>query len=436
MTDTAGLRTAAVRDAQSIAWDTVARIRDDAERASRPTPDEFTGRVEPRWHPLSIDQGDLGLAFMYATADRVDPDAGWDSSAHQHLSAVGASFGSVGPIGPGVFGTGAVLLAFRALSRGGARYQRAEAEAERVLRERLRSLLRSSPLRGGLPTAAFDVASGVAGALMTGLTTDSSDPSAHQMVAEAAAALSIWARQAAPEGLWTPQTGVTDFDRAHRPEAASGYIDLGYAHGVPGVLAALGGARRAGIAVDGLDDAVDRLRAELTADLIDTRWGADVPYRRTAAVYGEYLPARTAWCYGGPGVALALAVSARDAGELRVSEKLWRSSVDRPRAARSTAAAGICHGTAGLLLVGRALRRAGLEVPDADLDRLVGEILDDHDDGSRYGFRDLDHHGVAFDSAGFLQGAAGVAAALLSITAETPSPAETVFTGVADVRAR
>ncbi|MCJ1712945.1 hypothetical protein MT346_01990 [Curtobacterium sp. VKM Ac-2922] len=373
---------------------------------------------------------------MYATADRIDPAAGWDADAHQHLSEVGASFASVGPIGPGAFGTGAVLLAFRALSRGGTRYRRAESEAERVLRERLRSLIRSSPLRGGLPTATYDLASGVAGALITGLATADADPSARQTVIEAAAALSIWARHAPPEGLWTPPTGVTDFERAHRPETASGYVDLGYAHGVAGVLAALGGAHRAGITVDGLDDAIDHLRAELTADLIDTKWGVDVPYRRTAAVYSEYLPARTAWCYGGPGVALALAVSARDRDEMRAPEQLWRSSVDRPRAARNTAGAGICHGTAGLLLVGRALSRAGLAVPDTDLLELVGEILDQHDDGSRYGFRDLDQHGVAFDSAGFLQGAAGVAAALLSITEDDPSPAETIFTGVADVRAR
>lgn len=426
----------ATATAVAVALETTERILADTGRAGRTTPDSLTGAPGVHWHPLSIDQGDLGLAFLLATMDRVAPDDGWDVHAHRHLSAVGAAFADAGAMGPGLFGAGGVALAFRALDRSGTRYQRAEADVQRVVAEQLHALLRTSPLRGGLPTAAYDVASGVAGALSAAMVLHRDDPGSSPLVVESAAALANWACRPAPEGLWTPPSSVTAHDQQHRPETAGGYVDLGFAHGTAGVLAALGSARRAGVRVDALDEAITRLRTELLATVVGTRWGDDVPYRRTAAVYEEEVLSRTAWCYGAPGVALALAASARDDAEREPAERLWRSTVDRPRAARGTPVAGICHGTSGLLLVGRALGRLGVHVPRADLDALTSSVLDDFVADSRYGFRDAGPDGTHFDSAGFLQGAAGIAAALVASTVDVATPAELVFTGVLDVPAR
>lgn len=421
-----------VSEANRIGWKVVARIAGDDALRDLESPHALTGETGRQWHPLSVDQGDLGLAFLYATADCADPEGGWDTRAHSHLLAVASSFAAATSTGPGLFGAGAVSIAFQVLGRGGTRYRRAHEAADQSVRGQLRSLLERVPLQGGLPTRDYDLASGVAGALASMIITGCSktDP----LAKEATKTLASWALRRAPQGYWTPGAHVTEFDRLNRPECVDGYLDLGLAHGVAGVLATLGAAHRMGIEADAAREAGVRLRNELGDNLSRTSHGVDVAYRRTASVVSRSDAARTAWCYGVPGLALAFASSAVEEGDRAVAEELWASTMARPRASRGLSGSGICHGSAGLVLVGRALRRSGVPVPEEDLVSLVTEIIDASQESSRYGFRDLDNRGVEYDTAGFLQGAAGVAATLLSVGSPVPTAAEKIFTGVIDAR--
>ena len=123
------------------------------------------------------------------------------------------------------------------------------------------------------------------------------------------------------------------------------YHNLGLAHGVPGVVALLGLACAAGVAVAQarplLDGTVRWLLAQQT------------PGGFPSGVALEHVdkPARLAWCYGDPGVAVTLLGAAR-----LVDEPAWerealaiaRRAAQRPAEQSGVVDAGLCHGAAGL----------------------------------------------------------------------------------------
>ncbi|MDP8931697.1 MAG: lanthionine synthetase C family protein [Actinomycetota bacterium] len=145
---------------------------------------------------------------------------------------------------------------------------------------------------------------------------------------------------------WTPATELSPDDREEHP---SGLVDLGVAHGVPGAIAVLGAI--CGIGVESprahqlLEGAVSWLRAQA----VTTDTGPTYPY--SVAPGAEPEPARSAWCYGDPGVAAALLVAARGAQQPaweRAAVELACRAAGRPPAETGIIDAGFCHGTAGL----------------------------------------------------------------------------------------
>ncbi|MBV9111064.1 MAG: hypothetical protein JO306_16785, partial [Gemmatimonadetes bacterium] len=132
----------------------------------------------------------------------------------------------------------------------------------------------------------------------------------------------------------------------------AGKYDLGMAHGVPGViaflsLALLAGARRE-LAEGMLRDAVRWLVSHQRADAAQGAYGTAIDARDPA----RPLHRRAAWCYGDPGVAVALLLAARALGD----DALQAHAHALARSAAAFAArergrvldASLCHGSAGL----------------------------------------------------------------------------------------
>jgi hypothetical protein len=134
--------------------------------------------------------------------------------------------------------------------------------------------------------------------------------------------------------------------RAFHPE---GHYDLGLAHGVPAVLPLLALAWRAGVrepvASYLLSDGVRWLlaqREEAGSVSCFTTW---------IAPGVERTPARLAWCYGDPGIAVALLAAARLAGRPdweREALAVARRAAERPIEGAGVWDAGLCHGAFGV----------------------------------------------------------------------------------------
>lgn len=126
-------------------------------------------------------------------------------------------------------------------------------------------------------------------------------------------------------------------------------FDLGLAHGTPGVIALLGLAYAADIQPHLCTALLEGAVPWLLAQQLPDGEGSSFPGR--AGVGIEPVPARCAWCYGDPGVAVALLGAAR-----RLGRPAWEQAA--LRIARHAAAdreqrydvrdAQLCHGSAGV----------------------------------------------------------------------------------------
>jgi lantibiotic modifying enzyme len=143
---------------------------------------------------------------------------------------------------------------------------------------------------------------------------------------------------------WTPPR------RGPRPEyCLPGGVDLGVAHGIAGVIPFLARVYRLGLAVPTVRPLLDGAVGWLLAHVADTASGPTVPYFVAEGV--EPGPARSAWCYGDPGVAAALLLAARDAGEpawAAAAGDLAIRAAARPPDQTGVTDAGLCHGSSGL----------------------------------------------------------------------------------------
>jgi len=206
------------------------------------------------------------------------------------------------------------------------------------------------------------------------------------------------------EASWLPET--------HRHLYPDRSINLGLAHGTPGIVALLAAAGPAG----------DLLTRAVTGLLLHRGEGGPSCFPRWAAPGEEPVPARTAWCYGDPGVASALLQAGMAAGRADWTEagvQVARAAAARDPAEGRVVDAGLCHGATGLSLAfarmarvtgDDALRAAAASWAERAMDmREVSEGIG--------GFRSAvpDGDGVAWrNDPSLLTGAAGVALGLLA----------------------
>lgn len=146
---------------------------------------------------------------------------------------------------------------------------------------------------------------------------------------------------------WTPPEEIVD--REARAEYPAGRVDLGVAHGMAGVIALLAGLCDAGIEQPTVRPLLDGAVRWLLAHPVPS--DDDPTFPIWVAPGFQPSPARSAWCYGDPGIAAALLQAARssgDAGWERAAVALACRAAERAPEVTGVVDAGICHGSAGL----------------------------------------------------------------------------------------
>lgn len=287
-----------------------------------------------RNHPTtSDDDTDYATLRIYTATDDTVPDP--DDETGSALSAAITKLGD--NHAPGLYG-GAARVAFAVghLSAG----EDADLACEMIERSLLRFLAQ--------PTECYDLISGLVGIavpvlqrIADGKASSSSEPLARGILDQ----LERLARPMDDGLTWhTPPELLPAWQRVQAPD---GYINLGLAHGIPGVVAVLARYFAAGVDVPRtrvlLDGAVGYLRS--------------VAGPRVGSRYPPWLPAqpewtcRVAWCYGDLGVAVALLSAANATGRddwRRDALELARGMAARSLAASQVIDTGLCHGAAGV----------------------------------------------------------------------------------------
>jgi hypothetical protein len=226
-------------------------------------------------------------------------------------------------------------------------------------------------------------------------------------------------RQGEGTTWWTDPAWLPTETRAAFPR---GYYNLGLAHGVPGVIGLLGQVCAAGVARHKARPLLNgAVRWLLDHDGPDSFANCVVP-----GTTGN--KARLAWCYGDPGIAAALLGAARCVGEPAweaAALAIARRAAQRPFDQSGVRDAGLCHGGAGLgHLFNRmfqATREPWLaEAAKAWFERALAMRRPGRGIGEYEAWGSDETGGQSWPSDAYLlNGAAGIALALLAATTST-----------------
>jgi lantibiotic biosynthesis protein len=407
--------------AEGVAHDVLARCSDPERMRSALI--AARGQTDyPRtvyWEPYGLAQGDAGLALMAGYAATAFSEDGWDVTAHERLATAVRGAEQAPWLPPGLFGgVGGLLLTVTALSRDGARYNRLLASLDRTVAAAARDLAkRVEELPPGCSVGEFDLISGLAG-VGAALLARHDGAEAHDALAAVLTALVTLVDDtggAMPRWFTPPELMGDDATARIYPE---GNLNCGLAHGIPGPLALMALARRNGIDVQGMQDAIAHIAAWLVAHRVDDAWGVNWP---TAVTLDSGLPegpSRAAWCYGAPGVARALWLAGESLGDdaLRATALEGMKAVYcRPVAERKIDSPTFCHGVAGLLQVTlRFAHDTGHPVFREAAHELTEQLLGAYDGSRLLGYSTLEPGGNPVDQPGLLDGAPGVALVLLA----------------------
>jgi hypothetical protein len=203
-----------------------------------------------------------------------------------------------------------------------------------------------------------DLVSGLAGVGVYALERGRiADPILEAVIGQLASTVSVDARGSG----WTTEPTHSRPDRV--AQFPRGYLDLGVAHGICGVIPVLAGALARGIQTTVAEDLLDGAILQLVPHTTGDREFASFPAVTDGA---NSSPAgRVAWCYGEAGVAGALHAAARACSNpalRRQAEALARHWLGASIAEAGVRDASLCHGAAGLTQI---LHRMHLESNDA-----------------------------------------------------------------------
>ncbi|MET9218594.1 lanthionine synthetase C family protein [Streptomyces sp. NPDC003300] len=394
--------------------------------------DPDTAPVSPRTTTTDRQQlayGPLGIALLHI--ERAAAGLGPWQRAHAWLTATAREPFTSGPDSHPFYGAPALAHAVAcATEHEPGPYQRAlaslDAQIDRDVRRRLDTAHRRIDA-GGLPELAeFDVIRGLAGYGPYLLHRDPLSSTLSRVlhycvrltepVAHDGEALPGWWTASGPSG---------------RPDERfpGGHASNGMAHGIGGVLALLALAARRGTTVGGHHEAIRTILAWLDRWQEETGTGVAWPYWVTRADLREGCPSpsaprRPSWCYGTAGLARAQQLAALALGDARrqvEAEAALVVALTDSAQLKATTDDGLCHGYAGLAHVAARIAAdarpstagqlraaipgllAAVCPPGTDPASVAKALVQDEEAGP-----------------GFLDGAAGVALALIAPATASP----------------
>ena len=433
------LDASAAASALAVAAEVAGRLA-DPDRVARAVAAAAGQTAHPasvHWRDHAVGQGHAGLALLFGALDRHRPGHGWDRIAHRHLELAARAVEAMPHPPAGLFaGIAGIGLVATCLS-GGTRYRRLLTSIDQALAAQVPALTARATRSGGHAVREFDLISGLSGVGAYLLLRRGEAGTSAALRVVLGSLVEVTGGDAGGPRWRTPAGHLGADERARYP---GGYLNCGLAHGIPGPLAVLALALRDGVEVPGLPAAVARtadwLAAQRADDASGPTWPNAVPLPAgrvgdpaadlsSGAASGPspsvpVVPARTAWCYGGPGVAVALRLAGEALGHAthrELATAALSAALARSDGARRIDSPTFCHGQAGLLAIASSFARAtGDPGPGRAAAAMAAGLIDRFDPAAPLGYRDLELGGRRIDQPGLLTGAPGVALALLGAT--------------------
>lgn len=390
-------------------------------------PDRLNGLGHDLWPWIAT--GDAGIALLAG-------QLGWDGVAHEFLASAVRKVERYETPFVGLFeGLSGIAYAASALSRDGTRYQRllgtlsarvAAGDAERA------GSLVAEPAGPSIWT--FDVISGVTG---TGafFLSRLDDPLARETLESILTGLVALCGERDGLPHWYTPPFASHGDPGITERLPNGNLNCGLSHGIPGPIALLALASAAGVTVTGQREALAFAANWLADHRIHDEWGVNWPMAVPLRLPVPDPPPpsrRSAWCYGSPGVVRALWLAGTELGDEQLCSlaiEAMAAAYERPFQLAGRELPGLCHGIGGLLQITlRFAHDTGEPRFAAAATRLTERLLNTYDAASPFGYGGLSEHDASpADKPELLDGAAGVALALLAAGSDVPPAWDRLF---------
>ena len=267
------------------------------------------------WDRFGLMQGFPGISLMYNQLDRCYPKQGWRRVGTYFLKLATDVFmdaeleyddGSVCSGSPGL--AYAALLSPRGKSSYASLLSKVDEGLDKTLPAQLEEFNSSEALR----ETQYDALYGISGIGRYLLACGSKkNPAKHLIPVLHALILRSELKDGVPR-ICVAHDSLTNVEKT----AFKGdIVNCGLAHGVPGPLATLALALKAGYEVDGLRKAVEFWSSWIAEQMFEDEWGPNWPSAVEIGEGGKNSPARSGWCYGVPGVARTLYLAGEALGD-------------------------------------------------------------------------------------------------------------------------
>lgn len=196
------------------------------------------------------------------------------------------------------------------------------------------------------------------------------------------------------------------------------YVNLGVAHGIPGILLLLCKAYEMGIYVPKQLDTIKSVSEYIFDSCIKNNTEIFWEAQKILGVDDKIVQSRDAWCYGTPGVAYSLLV----ASKLLNADEMCNLAINSMKVSltrlRETISPTFCHGVSGLCCLARKFYEYTNDNYFYETQmKLLGYILESYNVQNPFGFKDKELEKgkiVDKDEIGLLTGTSGVLLTILS----------------------
>ncbi|WP_458120431.1 lanthionine synthetase C family protein [Paenibacillus sp. Z6-24] len=397
-------------------------------------------RIRP-WSATTLSHGIPGLCMLYAELHVHFPDEGWDHTGHQYLSILVKDIAENGIRTPSLFsGAAGIGMAAVCLSLNGELYRKFIDRINDYLWAHIPDMIKNCQQRKAR-SGDYDVIEGLSG-IASYLLLFHKEEKMRPLIDKVLNYLIELTREQEYHGIMVPGWHIpseyqfTDQESQNYPE---GNFNLGLSHGIPGPLIILCKAWQQGIRQPGQLEAIREMASFLICfssrdeqDRLFWKGCISMEEYRHGAAGKENNFRRDAWCYGNPGVCLALFY----AGEvLEVQE--WKSLAldtfsQTLQQVHHIYSPTFCHGYAGIAQIASRLQQlSGEKQFENELLKLRSIIMDYDQTEYVFGFCNHEHFEgrglTAVQYTGLLDGTVGTALTLLHLLLGSRTPWQQAF---------
>ena len=376
----------------------------------------FKEKKLPVYDENSLSHGLPAVCMLFAELSELYPNEDWDMMAHQYLYKIQKGIEENKVADLSMFsGYAGIGLAVECLSKKGTRYQRLKKFINGYMQDTFPGFMDTLSKSDFCFMRDYDVISGLSGIL--GYTIWQEElREVNKRIGEYLVKRCQYIQygQHVLPGFYIPQKyQFLEEDREHFPQ---GNFNLGFSHGVPGILTALCILYKNNIDVNGIEEAIE-ICSEMIVKFEDRgkkRWGAYVSLEEYLRGSVENVQTRDAWCYGSPGVCYALYIGGVTLGNEKYKCRALEVMRDIAGSLAGVYSPTFCHGYAGVAYIyWRFYEMIKSQEWKNYSTQLMEKAWEFYDEKNPFGFQDVELDSRT-NQIGLLSGVSGVLLPLLA----------------------